>query len=332
LFIRHKVDIIGIMAGTARKGALRIGVVMDPIDHIKPAKDSTLAMMLAAQARGADLFYMGQDDLFIKDGAAWARMAGVTVADDAHRWYELRAPAVARLGDLDIVLMRKDPPVDKRFIHACYVLDRARRDGARVVNDPLALVDYNEKILATHFPQYCPPYVIGADRDVLREFMRAHERIIIKPLDSMGGEGVFLLHQDDVNFDVIWEVQTRRGTYPVVAQAFIPEISAGDMRVVVFGGKPYGHALVRTPQRGSIRGNMAAGGTTTVRPLTDREHEIATAVGCVLAEKGVVFAGLDIIGPYLTEVNITSPTGLRQLEKSTGDHVAGLLMDTIIKS
>lgn len=319
------------MAGTVKKGALTIGVVMDPIDHIKPAKDSTLAMMLAAQTAGATLFYMGQDDLFIKDGAAWANLSGVTVYDDTAHWYELRERAVVPLGDLDIILMRKDPPVDKRFIHACYVLDQARRDGARVVNDPLALVDYNEKILATHFPQFCPPYVIASDRDVLRDFMGAHDRIIIKPLDSMGGDGVFLVNRNDVNFDVIWEMQTRRGTYPVVAQTFIPEISDGDMRVIVFNGKPYGHALVRTPQKGSIRGNMAAGGSTSVRPLNAWEHEIASAVGAAMVEKGVMFAGLDIIGRYLTEVNITSPTGLRQLAAATGDNVAGLLMDVIIK-
>ncbi|MBU0800135.1 MAG: glutathione synthase [Alphaproteobacteria bacterium] len=314
------------------KQSLNIGVVMDPIARINPAKDTTLAMMLAAQSMGARLSYMLQDGLYIKDGQARARMRTVTVFDNAQKWYEEGEVEDKPLATLDLILMRKDPPVDKRFIHACYVLEQAVRNGVKVSNNPLALIDFNEKIFATHFPQYCPPYVISSDREVLREFLKQHDSIVIKPLDSMGGDGVFLVRRDDVNFEVIWEIQTQRGTYPVVAQAFIPEINKGDKRVVIFGGKPYGHALVRLPKAGSIRGNLAAGGSYEVRPLTPKEQEIAETVGRTLMAKGIAFAGLDIIGNYLTEVNITSPTGLRQLAAGTGDDVAGMLMRSIISN
>ncbi len=309
---------------------LKIGVVMDPIADIKPRKDTSLAMMLAAQKLGASLFYMEQDDLYIKDGAARARICPVTVFDSLDKWYEMGEPVDAPMTKMDIVLMRKDPPVDKRFIHACYMLEQARRDGVRVVNPPLTLVDFNEKIFATHFPQYCPPYVIASDYETIRAFWAEHKRIIIKPLDSMGGDGVFLVGEKDVNFDVIWERQTERGRYPVVAQAFIEGIKDGDKRIVIIDGKPYGHALVRTPKDGSIRGNMAAGGAVHVRPLTAVETELATNVGIELKRKGIVFAGIDVIGDRLTEVNITSPTGLRQISAATGEDVAEILMKAIM--
>lgn len=309
---------------------LTIGVVMDPIESINPAKDTTLALMLAAQAMGASVFYMAQDGLYIKDGQARAVMRPVMVYDNKDKWFEAGAAEDKPLADLGLVLMRKDPPVDKRFIHACYVLAQAARDGVKVANNPLALIDFNEKILATHFPAFNPPYVIGADRDVLAAFMKQHENIIIKPLDSMGGDGVFLLRAGDVNFDVVWEVQTQRGTYPVIAQKFIPEISEGDKRIVIVGGKPFGHALVRRPKAGSIRGNLAAGGSAEIRPLTAREEEIATAVGAEIIRHGITFAGIDIIGDYLTEVNITSPTGIRQLAAATGEDLPGLILRSAI--
>ena len=309
---------------------LKIGVVMDPIADIKPRKDTTLAMMLAAQTLGATLFYMEQDDLYIKDGTARARITPVTVFDNPDKWFELGEPYDAPLTKLDIVLMRKDPPVDKRFIHACYMLEQAMRDGVRVVNPPLTLIDFNEKIFATHFPEFCPPYVIASDYETIRAFWAEHKRIIIKPLDSMGGDGVFLVNEGDVNFDVIWEKQTERGRYPVAAQAFIPEIKDGDKRIVIIDGKPFPYALVRTPKSGSIRGNMAAGGTTEVRPLTASETHIAETVGKTLKERNIIFSGIDVIGDCLTEVNITSPTGLRQLSAATDQDVAMILMKAIM--
>jgi len=303
---------------------------MDPIQNIKPHKDSTLAIMLAAQERHAVLFYMEQDDLYIKDDIAYALVHPITVFDDPAHWFTKGQPEIMALSGLDAILMRKDPPVDKRFLHSCLVLDHAQRHGVHVVNNPASLILYNEKILATHFPAFCPPYVITSSLTVLRDFLEQHDTIIIKPLDAMGGQGVFLVHHNDVNFEVIWEMHTERGTYPVQAQAFIPEITLGDKRIIVIDGKPFPHTLVRLPKNGSIRGNLTAGGSYDVRPLNERELEIATVVGKRLVQEGILFAGLDVIGDYLTEVNITSPTGLREIAKATGESLADILMAKIM--
>jgi glutathione synthase len=308
----------------------RIGIVMDPIHAIKPYKDSTLAMMLAAKSLGASLYYMEPDDLFIQDGQSHAYAAKVDVFDDLKRWHAVEDRRAMPLKDLDIILMRKDPPVDKRFIHCCYLLEQAAREGVRVVNNPTALVALNEKLFATHFPDLCPPTLIASDKQALRDFLDRHGTIIIKPLDSMGGEGVFQVKQDDVNFEVIWELETKRGTYPVVAQRFIPEILDGDKRVLVINGQPFHHVLVRTPKQGSIRGNMAAGGTTQVRAINEREQAIAKRVGMTLVEKGITLCGLDIIGDRLIEINITSPTGLREISKGCGEDVAMVVMKGLL--
>ncbi len=310
-------------------GRVIIGVVMDPIETITPYKDTTLALMLAAQELGASLFYMQQDDLFIRDGRAYAMGRPVKVFDDNEKWFALNEEELIELGTLDVILMRKDPPVDKRFIHTTYVLEQAVRDGGTVANNPASLRNFNEKLFSLRFPQFAPPHLVSANLAALREFYDAHGRIIIKPLDAMGGQGVFLVEPGDPNFDVIWEVQTQRGSYPVMAQPFIPEISKGDKRIIVIDGVPFDHALVRLPREGSIRGNLAAGGSYDVRPLNEREHEIGEVVGKVLVQEGIQFAGLDVIGDYLIEVNITSPTGLRELSKETGVDVADLVMRAI---
>lgn len=304
---------------------------MDPIADIKPHKDSTLALMRALQARGAALFYMEQDDLYLDNGRSCASVRPVGVFESDEQWFALEDIAAGPLaGRLDAVLMRKDPPVDKRFIHACYVLERAVCEGVRVLNDPSALIMHNEKLFALEFPAFCPPQVIGSDKRVMRDFLDQHEKVIIKPLDAMGGEGVFLLARDDVNFDVVWEMLTKRGTYPAIIQKFIPEIKNGDVRVIVIDGEPFGHVLVRAPQEKSIRGNMAAGGHTNVRAINSREREIVQDVGRVLKEKGIVFAGLDVIGGFLTEINITSPTGLQEIVRGCGQDPAAALAERIM--
>jgi glutathione synthase len=310
---------------------VNIGFVMDPLEEINPAKDSTLMMMLAAKDLGAKIFTLHIDDLYMQDGSAMARMRQVDVFDDTDKWYEGFEYYHAPLSSLDIIFMRKDPPVDKRFIHACYVLEMAERNGVYVSNPALSLIDLNEKIYATHFPQFSAPYVITADKNVLSEFLNSHENIIIKPLDSMGGEGIFMVKKGDVNFEVIWEVQTNRGKYPVMAQRFIPEIAQGDKRILIVCGKPFGHAMARLPKDGSIRGNLAAGGRYEIMPLTDREWEISNAVAKDLLSRNIEFAGLDVIGDYLTEVNITSPTGLRQLSVATGQKIAHTLIQGVIE-
>jgi len=311
-----------------------LGVVMDPIEGINPQKDTTLAMMLAAQKRGVDLYYMVMDGLYVENGKSFAIAKKISVTETWENWpqngYALEKLERIALGTLDIILMRKDPPVDKRFIHACYMLEQAARDGAVVSNSPTALLSLNEKLFATHFPELCPPTVISSDWAVLRAFLDTHKKIIIKPLDSMGGDGIFMVEKTDVNFDVIWEVQTQRGSYPIIAQAFLPAISDGDKRVVVIAGKPFEHVMVRTPKEGSIRGNLAAGGGYTVRPINDVEKNIALSVGKVLIERGIIFSGIDIIGDRLIEINITSPTGLPQISKACGQNLADLVIQALL--
>lgn len=309
---------------------LKIGIIMDPISNIKPQKDSTLAIMLGAQALGAELFYMEQDDLFIEDDKAYGHIRPVKVFDDNNKWYEFGEIRHAPLTDLNYILMRKDPPVDKRFIHACYMLEHAVRNGVTVVNNPTALHRYNEKIFATHFPEFCPPYQLSSDKKVLQDFLNKHERIIIKPLDAMGGEGVFMVKKEDVNFEVIWEMQTANGKYPIVAQAFIPAIDKGDKRIIIINGEPVDHALVRIPKGGSIRGNLAAGASYEVQPLTQHEINVAQTVGKRLKQENIMFSGIDMIGDYLIEVNITSPTGLREISNATGTDLGKLLIEKII--
>jgi glutathione synthase len=309
----------------------KVGIVMDPISKIKPYKDSSFAMMLSAQDKGAELYYMEQDDVFIRDGASYGVAQKVKVMDDNDRWYALNEKEIIPLGSLDFIFMRKDPPVNKRFVHTCHILEQAVKDGAIVVNNPSTLFTFNEKLFATHFPEFCPSYMITSDFDVLYDFLNDQEQIIIKPLDAMGGQGVFMVDKSDVNFEVIWEVQTQNGTYPVVAQQFIPEISKGDSRILILNGEPFNHALVRLPKSGSIRGNIAAGGSTDVRPLNDKEREIAEVVGKRLLQEGIIFSGIDVIGDYLIEVNITSPTGLRELSKASATNPADLLIENIFK-
>ncbi len=311
-----------------------IAIVMDSLDSIKPKKDSTVAMIQAAHKMGARIFYMGIDDLFVEGDSAKAVTRQIHPSGDSHdysqNWCKLGNTETRPLTDFDVVLMRKDPPVDKRFIHACYMLEHAARNGARVLNNPAALVALNEKLFATHFSELCPPTVITSDIKILRDFLTRHKKIIIKPLDAMGGAGVFMVTDEDVNFEVVWEIQTARGHYPVIAQSFLPAIQDGDIRVIVINGKAFEHVLVRTPKTGSIRGNMAAGGNIHVRPINDVERSICEKVGPILVERGIVFAGIDIIGDRLIEINITSPTGLREISNACGIDVAEIVIKEIL--
>lgn len=308
-----------------------IAIVMDPVDTIKPKKDSTVAMIRAAHVMGATLFYMGADDLIVQPDAVMGQTRAMTPCDDLENWCSIGPAEWRKLSYFDAVLMRKDPPVDKRFIHTCMMLEQAGREGARVMNNPATLINRNEKLFALQFPDLCPPTLVASDHAALRGFLDVHQKIIIKPLDAMGGAGVFMVTADDVNFDVIWEIQTARGTYPVMAQKFIPAIAAGDTRIIVINGVPFDHVLVRVPKPGSIRGNLAAGGDYTVRTIHDHERTIARRVGETLKAEGVVFAGLDVIGDHLIEINITSPTGLQEISKGCGIDVAALLMKELLK-
>ena len=305
---------------------------MDPIRTIKPAKDSTLAMLLEARRRGHRLLYLEQGDLAVRDGRAWASMAPLDVRDDPNDWFSLGEAEWRPLTDADIVLERKDPPVDGQYIYDSMILEMAEREGVRVVNRPQALRDCNEKLYSLHFPQCCPPTRVARDADALRQFVTEHDQVVLKPLDGMGGRGIFRSHRGDPNLNSILETITADGTRFAVAQRFIPEISAGDKRILVIDGEPVPYALARIPQGEDFRGNLAAGGRGEGVPLTDRDRWIVEQVAPDLRQRGLTFVGLDVIGEYLTEINVTSPTCIRELDTQFGLNIAGLMFDAIENS
>jgi glutathione synthase len=307
-----------------------VAVLMDPIGAIHPEKDTTLALLLEAQRRGHALRYCTQDGLAVRDGVAWARLAPLQVSDDRDNWFTLGAANWQPLAEAaDIVLARKDPPFDTQFLYDTLVLDLAVRAGARVVNAPQALRDFNEKLTAQWFPQCCAPTLVARDRDELRRFAREHGEVVLKPLDGMGGRGIFRSHGADPNLNSILETLAGDDRRLVMAQKFIPEITAGDKRILVVNGEPVPYALARIPQGTDFRGNLAAGGRGVGQPLSERDCWIAAEVGPELARRGILLAGLDVIGDWLTEVNVTSPTCVRELDAQFGLNIAGLVFDAI---
>lgn len=310
----------------------RLGVVMDPIGSIKPVKDSTLAMLLEAQARGWEINYMEQADLYVEDGHLRARVRPLKVADDTRDWYELDAPKLSSLGELDVILMRKDPPFDMEYVYTTYLLGRAEEAGCLVVNRTNSLRDVSEKAYTMWFPECCPPTLITRSMDEMRRFLEQQGAIVVKPLDGMGGRSIFVVRAGDANANVIFETLTADERRFAMAQHYVPEISTGgDKRILLIDGEPYPHVLARIPPAGDNRGNLAVGATAEGRELTDRDRWICARVGPVLREKGIIFAGLDVIGDYLTEINVTSPTGIRELDGMYGDNICGLLFDAIEK-
>ncbi|MEZ5530701.1 MAG: glutathione synthase [Porticoccaceae bacterium] len=306
-----------------------LGVVMDPIAGINPKKDTTLALLLAAQRRGWQLMYMEQHQLAIENSEPFATMTPLEVRDDLQDWFTLGGSRRAPLASLDVLLMRKDPPFDSEYVYTTYILEAAEVRGSLVVNKPGSLRDCNEKVFATHFPQCSPPLLVSRDASRLKKFREEHGDVVYKPLDGMGGTAVFRVRPDDPNLNVIIETLTHNGTRTIMAQKFIPAISDGDKRILMVDGEPVPYCLARIPAKGELRGNLAAGGTGMVRPLTDRDRWIANQVGPVLKEKGILFAGLDVIGDYLTEINITSPTCAREIDREQHTDIGGKLMDAI---
>jgi len=302
---------------------------MDPIGSIKIHKDSSFAMLLAAQHRGWRLSYMEMSDLSLHDERPMARLRELRVQDDPGHWFDLGEESIEPLESLSVVLMRKDPPFDMEYVFATYILEQAEVRGALVVNRPRSLRDANEKLFTVHFPQCCAPMLVSRRSDELRAFHRRHGDIILKPLDAMGGASVFRVRADDPNLSVIIETLTGHGSRYTMAQRFIPEISAGDKRILMVEGEPVPHALARIPAAGETRGNLAAGGTGVSVPLSERDHWIAGQVGLKLRELGILFAGLDVIGDYLTEINVTSPTCIRELDRANGLDIGGQLIDAI---
>ena len=307
----------------------RLGIVMDPIAAITFKKDSSLAMLLAAQARGWTLFYMEQQDLYQRGNQARARVRPLRVFNDPAHWYELEAEQDIALHELDVVLMRKDPPFNSEYVYATYLLELAEKAGSLVVNSPRSLRDCNEKFFATQFPQCTPPTLVSRRADILRDFAREHSDVILKPLDEMGGASIFRHREGDPNLSVILEVLTEHGGRQIMAQRYIPEIKDGDKRILMIDGEPVPYCLARIPAQGETRGNLAAGGRGEPRPLTERDREIAALVGPELRKRGLLFVGLDVIGDYLTEINVTSPTCIREIDAAYDTRIGERLMDAI---
>lgn len=309
--------------------SLQIAVVMDPIAHIKIKKDSTIAMLWAAAKRGHRLWYLEQDDLFVRDGVAYGDFRSLRVFEDEQKWFELSEREVKPLADMNVILMRKDPPFDMNFVYSTYILEKAEAAGVLVVNKPQSLRDCNEKFFATYFPQCMIPTLISSNMQKLRAFVMEQHDAIVKPLDGMGGTGIFRLSATGHNIGATLETLTLNGTVPVMAQRFIPEITQGDKRILMIDGEPVPYGLSRIPQGDEVRGNLAAGGRGEARALTDREKWIATQVGPELKKRGLIFVGLDVIGDYLTEVNVTSPTCIREIDAAFDTHIADKLLQCI---
>ena len=315
----------------AKSGNKTLGVVMDPIADITPYKDTTLAMLLAAQARGWTLSYMEQPDLYLRDGEARARRRLLTVRDDPEDWFSLGEAEDGPLAGLDLVLMRKDPPFDMEYVYTTYVLERAEQAGVGVVNRPQALRDANEKAYTAWFPQCSPPTLMTRDMGRIRAFLAEHKKIVVKPLEGMGGLLIFVLAEGDPNLSVVLETLTQDGSRLTVAQKYIPEIRDGDKRILLIDGEPVPYALARVPQPGESRGNLAAGGKGVGVALSARDRWICRQVAPALREKGLLFVGLDVIGDWLTEINVTSPTCVRELDAIYGLDIAGQFMDMLEK-
>ncbi|WP_444757276.1 glutathione synthase [Pseudomonas sp. A014] len=309
--------------------SVRLGIVMDPIASISYKKDSSLAMLLAAQERGWSLFYMEQRDLYLGAGQARAQMRPLKVFADPAHWFELGDEQDSALSELDVILMRKDPPFDMEFVYSTYLLEQAEREGVLIVNKPQSLRDCNEKLFATQFPQCMAPTLVSRRADILRAFAATHGDVILKPLDGMGGASVFRHRQGDPNLSVILETLTQHGHQQIMAQAYLPQIVDGDKRILMIDGEPVPYCLARIPASGETRGNLAAGGRGEARPLTERDRWIAAQVGPTLREKGLLFVGLDVIGDSLTEINVTSPTCIREIDAAYNTHIGGQLMDAI---
>ncbi len=310
---------------------IKIGIVMDPINAINIKKDTSFAMLLEAQARNWELYYMEIHDLYLKSGRTFALMRRLQVERDERQWYQFVDEIEQPLDQLDVVFMRKDPPFDQEYIYTTYLLECAENHGLLVVNKPQSLRDANEKLFTAWFPECCTPTLVTRDSKRIRDFLLEQEEIILKPLDGMGGVSIFRLSQNDYNLSVILEMMTCNDSRFVMAQRYLPEIIDGDKRILLVNGEPVPYALARIPAAGETRGNLAAGGYGEGRPLTERDRWIATQVGPELKARGLLFAGLDVIGDYLTEINVTSPTCVQELDSQFNLNISGQIMDQVEK-
>lgn len=296
---------------------------MDVLESINPKKDSTLAMMEAAQSRGWQLRVMYQSDIYLNDGTVYAHQRKISVSPSQKPWFTVAEELTGPLSDLDAILMRKDPPFDMEYIYTTYMLEMAEKDGTPVLNRPGSIRDCNEKLFALQFPQCCPPHLVSRDASRLKAFHQEHQDVIFKPLDGMGGASIFRLKPGDPNLSVIIETLTNHGHRQIMAQKFIPEIKDGDTRILLINGEPVDFGLARIPAKGETRGNLAAGGTGVARPLNDRDRWICEQIKPELVRRGLYFVGIDVIGDYLTEINVTCPTCIREIDKAYDLDIAG---------
>ncbi|MGF1680749.1 glutathione synthase [Photobacterium minamisatsumaniensis] len=308
---------------------IKLGIVMDPIESINIKKDSSFAMMMEAQRRGWEIHYMEMNDLSLEQGKAVARTRVVSLKEDPNGWFEFHSEQEIALSDLDAVLMRKDPPFDTEYIYATYILERAENEGALIVNKPQSLRDCNEKLFTAWFPELTPTTLVTRRADKIKAFHQEHGDVILKPLDGMGGSSIFRVMKGDPNVSVIIETLTAMGENYCMAQTFVPDITNGDKRILVVDGEPMPYCLARIPAKGETRGNLAAGGRGEARPISETDRKIAETVAPVLKEKGLIFVGLDVIGDKLTEINVTSPTCIREIEAAFDISITGKLMDAI---
>ncbi len=309
--------------------AIKFGMVMDPIGQINIKKDTSFAMLLEAQSRGWELHYMELNDLFLCNGQAFAKTRVLEVERNQQQWHRFLGEQEIHLAELDVILMRKDPPFNQEYIYATYILEQAERQGVYVVNKPQSLRDANEKMYTAWFPQCCTDTLVARDPQKIRAFLDQHKEIILKPLDGMGGASIFYVRENDPNLSVILETMTEHATRFIMAQQYLPAVKDGDKRILMVNGEPVPYCLARIPASGESRGNLAAGGRGEGRELSARDRWIAEQVGPTLREKGLIFVGLDVIGEYLTEVNVTSPTCVQELDQQFGINISGQLMDHI---
>lgn len=308
---------------------IKLGIVMDPIESINIKKDSTFAMMLEAQQRGFEIHYMQMDDLSLEQGTAFAHTKIISVEQNPQKWFDVKSEQDIELAELDAVLMRKDPPFNTEYIYATYILERAEVAGCLIVNKPQSLRDCNEKLFTAWFSELTPITLVTRSASQIRAFHQKHGDIILKPLDGMGGSSIFRVKPGDPNLSVIIETLTQLGTVYCMVQTFVADISNGDKRILVVDGEPMPYCLARIPAKGETRGNLAAGGRGEARPLSETDWAIARAVAPTLKEKGLIFVGLDIIGDKLTEINVTSPTCIREIEAKFDINISAKLMDAI---
>lgn len=308
---------------------MKLAVLMDDIANINPKKDSSLAMMLEASYRGWDIYTFDTTDLFAEQGKILAHASKTTVVDHTDSWFEKQLPKTTELGEFDVILMRKDPPFNMDYIYATYLLEQAENDGVLVVNKPQSLRDANEKLFALNFSHCMPSTLISTQIDQIKSFIKAEKTVVVKPLDGMGGNDIFKLSKGDSNIDEVLNYLTHQGTRQILTQTFLADIAKGDKRILLINGKPIDYALARMPAEGSFKGNLAAGATGVGQPLSDRDYYLCEQIGPTLKDKGLMFVGLDVIGDYITEINVTSPTCIRELDTQFNLNIAGVLFDAI---